>query len=147
MNAGSGNDPGIFRARARSTHQHGGGPSSGHRLDGGPNLDYIRTVIEPEVDMKEVQVSDGIVPLGEFRAQAAKLLKRLAESGQPMVITQNGRPAGVLVSPQEFDRIQERQRFLESIAAGLADAESGRTLTTVELRERLRAWRSDRADR
>ena len=97
--------------------------------------------------MKEVQVSDGIVPLGEFKAQAAKLLKRLAESGQPMVITQNGRPAGVLVSPQEFDRIQERQRFLESIAAGLADAESGRTMTTVELRERLRAWRSDRAER
>ena len=33
-----------------------------------------------------------------------------------MVITQNGRAAGVLVSPREFDRIQERQRFLESMA-------------------------------
>ena len=96
--------------------------------------------------MKEVQISDGIVPLGEFKAQAARLLKRIAESGQPMVITQNGRPAGVLLSPQEYDRIQERQRFLESIAAGLADAESGRTVTTLELRERLRAWRSDRDD-
>ncbi len=39
-----------------------------------------------------------------------------------MVITQNGRPAGVLLSPREYDRMQERQRFLESIAAGLADA-------------------------
>jgi len=67
--------------------------------------------------MKEVQISDGIVPLGEFKAQAAKLLKRIGESGQPMVITQNGRPAGVLLSPREYDRIQERQRFLESIAA------------------------------
>ncbi len=91
--------------------------------------------------MKDVQISDGIVPLGEFKAQAAKLLKRIGESGQPMVITQNGRPAGVLLSPREYDRIQERQRFLESIAAGLADAESGRTM---ELRERLRGWRSDR---
>lgn len=96
--------------------------------------------------MKEVQISDGIVPLGEFKAQAAKLLKRIGESGQPMVITQNGRPAGVLLSPQEYDRMQERQRFLESIAAGLADAESGRTMPTMELRERLRAWRSDRDD-
>ena len=94
--------------------------------------------------MKEVQISDGIVPLGEFKAQAAKLLKRIGESGQPMVITQNGRPTGVLMSPQEYDRMQERQRFLESIAAGLADAESGRTMTTVELRERLQAWRNDR---
>ena len=96
--------------------------------------------------MKEVQISDGIVPLGEFKAQAAKLLRRIGESGQPMVITQNGRPAGVLLSPREYDRMQERQRFLESIAAGLADAESGRTMNTVELRERLHAWRSDRDD-
>jgi prevent-host-death family protein len=96
--------------------------------------------------VKEVQISDGIVPLGEFKAQAAKLLRRIGESGQPMVITQNGRPAGVLLSPREYDRMQERQRFLESIAAGLADAESGRTMNTVELRERLHAWRSDRDD-
>jgi prevent-host-death family protein len=94
--------------------------------------------------VKAVQISDGIVPLGEFKAQAAKLLKRIGESGQPMVITQNGPPAGVLVSPREYDRMQERQRFLESIAAGLADTESGGTMTTMELRERLRAWRSDR---
>ena len=95
--------------------------------------------------MKEVQVSNGIVPLGEFKAQAAKLLRRLEESGEPMVITQNGRPAGVLLSPKEFDLIQERQRFLESVAAGLADAEAGRVIDTAELRKRLRAWRSEHA--
>jgi prevent-host-death family protein len=95
--------------------------------------------------MKEVQIADGIVPLGEFKAQAAKLLKRVGESGEPMVITQNGRPAGVLVSPKEYDRIVERQRFLESIAAGLADAEAGRVIDTAELRKRLQAWRTTRA--
>ena len=93
--------------------------------------------------MKEVQIQDGIVPLGEFKAQAARLLKRIGESGKPMVITQNGRPAGVILSPREYDRIKERQRFLESIAAGLSDAEAGRTMSTMELRERLHAWRRD----
>jgi prevent-host-death family protein len=95
--------------------------------------------------VKEVQIADGIVPLGEFKAQAAKFLKRLAQSREPMVITQNGRPAGVLVAPSELDRMQERQRFLESIAAGLADAESGRVFETEELRRRLRARRAERA--
>jgi prevent-host-death family protein len=94
--------------------------------------------------MKEVQISDGIVPLGEFKAQAARLLRRLGESGEPMVITQNGRPVGVLVSPKEYDRIVERQRFLESIAAGLADAEAGRVIDTTELRKRLHTWRAER---
>ena len=97
--------------------------------------------------MKELQISDGIVPLGEFKAQAAKVLKRLADSDEPVVITQNGRPAGVLLSPREFDRLQERQRFLESIAAGLADAEAGRVVGTTELRERLQAWRTERTPR
>jgi len=64
-----------------------------------------------------------------------------------MVITQNGRPAGVLFSPHEYDRMQERQRLLESIAAGLADGEADRVMTTTELRERLRAWRTDRDER
>ena len=73
--------------------------------------------------VKEIQISDGIVPLGEFKAQAAKLLKRIGESGQPMVITQNGRPAGVLLSPREYDRMQKRQRFLESIAARPPDVQ------------------------
>jgi len=94
--------------------------------------------------VKDIQVSDGIVPLGEFKAQAAKLLKRLEESGEPVVITQNGRPAGVLLSPREYDRIQEQQRLLEFIAAGLADAEAGRVITTTDLRERLNAWRAER---
>jgi prevent-host-death family protein len=94
--------------------------------------------------VKEVQVSEGIVPLGEFKARAAQFLKRLADSDAPMVITQNGRPAGVLLSPTEFDRLQDHHRLLESIVAGLADAESGRIIDTKELRERLRAWRSER---
>jgi prevent-host-death family protein len=93
--------------------------------------------------MKKVHMTDRIVPLAEFRAQAAKLLKRLGASGKPIVITQNGRPAGVLLSPREFDRIQERERFLESIAAGLADAEAGNVIGTAELKKRLRSERRE----
>jgi predicted transcriptional regulator len=40
--------------------------------------------------------------------------------------------------------MQERERLLASIAAGLADAESGRVMNSTELREQLRGWRADR---
>jgi prevent-host-death family protein len=87
--------------------------------------------------MRALKVAEDIVPVGEFKGQAARWLRHAAESGQPVVITQNGKPAGVLVSPSEYDRLTERQRFLESVALGLADAETGRTMNTKELLRRL----------
>ena len=39
----------------------------------------------------------------------------------------------------EYDRLQERERFLESVAAGFSDAEAGRMMSTAELRKRLAA--------
>lgn len=106
-------------------------------------MDRTRFVLEFRAEsdhgeaMKPLRVSRDIVPVGEFKGQAGRWLRRASESGQPIVITQNGRPAGVLVSATEFDRMIERQRFLESVAGGIADADAGRTMGTAELRRRL----------
>jgi prevent-host-death family protein len=90
--------------------------------------------------MKNLRAED-VVPIGEFKGQAARWLRRMGETGQPVLITQNGKPAAVLMSPGEFDRIVERQRLLDDISAGLADIEAGRTFTTAEVRKALRMRR------
>jgi antitoxin YefM len=95
--------------------------------------------------MKQLLVAEDIVPIGQFKGQAARWLKRVNETGQAVVITQNGKPAAVLLSPGEFDALQERHRFLESIAMGLADAEAGRVMGTPELKRRLRLHRTRRS--
>lgn len=92
--------------------------------------------------MRAIKVAEDIVPVGRFKAQTARWLRHAAESGQPVIITQNGKPAGVLVSPTEYDRLTERERFLESVALGLADAEAGRTMATKDLLRRLEERRS-----
>jgi len=76
--------------------------------------------------MRSLRVSEDIVPVSDFKAQASEWLRRIGESGQPLVITQNGKPAGVLLSPQSFDSLMERARFLAAVEEGLADAEAGR---------------------
>jgi PHD/YefM family antitoxin component YafN of YafNO toxin-antitoxin module len=53
------------------------------------------------------------------------------------VITQHGRPAGVLLAPEEYDRLREHDRFVSSVYEGLTDAEAGRTITDEALGERL----------
>lgn len=87
--------------------------------------------------MKPLRVSEGIVPIAQFKSQAPHWFEHIAASGQPVVITLNGKPAGVLLSPSEFDRIQERERFLASVAAGVADANAGRVMSSAALRKRL----------
>lgn len=87
--------------------------------------------------MKSIQVSEDILPLGEFKTHASRILRRLKESKRPIVITQNGKPAGVLITPAEFDRLEERQRFLSAVQEGLADSENERVLSDQELGQEL----------
>jgi len=87
--------------------------------------------------MKNINVSNDIVPIGEFKSGLSKWLKNIQRSGQHLVITQNGRPAGVLLSPAEYDELMHKQAFIESVNRGLADIESGSTYTTEEIRNEL----------
>jgi antitoxin YefM len=89
--------------------------------------------------MRPVRVSEDFVPVSEFKAQAAEWLRKAAASGAPVVVTQNGRPAGVLLSPQAFDALTERARFVEAVEAGLADSEAGRVHSHDEVRRAMKA--------
>lgn len=89
--------------------------------------------------MKAIKVSQDVVTLAEFKSQAPALLDKVNASAQPLLITQNGKPAGVLLSPAEFDRIQEQEtaRFMASVNQGLEDADNGRVLTSKEVKAKL----------
>jgi prevent-host-death family protein len=63
--------------------------------------------------MRALRISQEIVPVSDFKAQAADWLRRVADSGQPLVITQNGKAAGVLLSPARFDELTEQARFVQ----------------------------------
>lgn len=88
--------------------------------------------------MRAVRVSQDIVPVTDFKARASEWLRRLADSDHPLVITQNGKPAAVLLSPRAFDALVERGRFLAAIDEGLADAEAGRVRPHREVAAELR---------
>ncbi len=87
--------------------------------------------------MAYLHVSQDILPLGEFKTQASRVLRRVREQGRPIVITQNGRPAGVLLSPEEFDRLTARERFMTAVTTGLADVEAGRVLEDEDVEREL----------
>lgn len=83
--------------------------------------------------MAELRVSENIVPMSEFKARAREWLGRISRSDAPVVITQNGRAAGVLLSPKAYDLLTERARFVAAVEEGLADAEAGRLVSHKEV--------------
>ncbi len=87
--------------------------------------------------MKNISVSSDIIPVGQFKSSLAKYLKDLQVRKNSLIITQNGKPAGVLISPKEFDKLRETKLFIDSISRGLADSEKGEVLTTLQLKKEL----------
>jgi antitoxin YefM len=93
--------------------------------------------------MKQLRIADGIVPLGEFKAKASALIRNLHEQSTTIVITQNGRPAAVVMTPEEYDRLHDERQYLETVAAGLSDAVAGRTVEHSKVAAWLATWGTD----
>jgi len=66
-----------------------------------------------------------IVPISELRSDAAGVIKRAAASQDPVVITQRGRAAAVMVSAQSYERTQHELEILRLLARGEAEIEAG----------------------
>lgn len=87
--------------------------------------------------MKAIRPSD-IVPIGVFKNQTASWLQRARTSGHPVVITQNGKTAGILLSPTEYERIQYDEALAASVDRGFAELDAGEGISTDELERRLK---------
>ncbi len=94
--------------------------------------------------MNNLNVSNDIIPIGDFKINISKYFRNVQNSGHPLIITQNGRPAGVLISPAEYDELVHKRSFLESVNRGLSDIESGAVYSAGELKEELKNRRAKR---
>jgi len=82
-------------------------------------------------------ISTDIIPIGEFKAKMTKWLNTVKDKGHPLVITQNGKPAAVVLSPQEFDNLNYSSKFISSVNQGIQDIESGNVYNSKDLRAEL----------
>ena len=78
--------------------------------------------------MTELQIAEDILPLGQFKANASALLKGMNSTHRAIVITQKGKPIAVVVSPAEYDRLNEQSRFIAAVRQGLEDEQAGRLI-------------------
>ena len=67
-----------------------------------------------------------IIPVTDLRQDAAAALRRVKSSRQPVVITQRGRAAAVLLSLEAYERSEHERQLLHLLARGEQEITAGR---------------------
>ena len=75
-----------------------------------------------------------------LKRRATRILADLHESGDPILITEHGRPSAYLVDVSRYELMQSRMKILEGIARGERAILDGRTVTHSEAKRRLSKW-------
>jgi len=89
--------------------------------------------------MRPIQISNDVVSIGDLKVQASRLLRRINENRRPIVITQHGKPAAVMLTTEDYDRLAEHVRFIDAVQEGLAESEKGNLVGDDELDRELDA--------
>ncbi len=67
-----------------------------------------------------------IIPITDLRQDAAAALKRVKASREPVVITQRGRAAAVLLSMESYERGEHERELLHLLAKGEQEIAAGK---------------------
>ena len=66
-----------------------------------------------------------IVPITDLRQDSSAVLKRIRSSREPVIITQRGRAAAVLLSVEEYERTEKERQILLLLARGEKEIDQG----------------------
>lgn len=76
-----------------------------------------------------VRFSQDVVPLGDMKVNPGRVVRRIDETGRPVLLTSHGRGVAVVQALGEFEAAQEERDFMRAVVAGLADVEAGRVMS------------------
>ena len=85
-----------------------------------------------------------IVPISELQSQARRIVKGVKETGDPVIITQRGRPAALLINYEDYEGLvatleeMSQPDWRERLAEAERDSRAGKG---IEL-EQFKAQRS-----
>jgi prevent-host-death family protein len=80
-----------------------------------------------------------VKPITYLKSSTAEAVRRVSESGQPMVITQNGEAKAVLVDYESYHQWQETIALLKLLSLSEADARAHGTISNRDAFKSFRA--------
>lgn len=93
-----------------------------------------------------MNLKEAIEPVTVLKTKSAELIRKAHESGQPIVITQNGKATAVLQDVTSYQRQREALLLLKFLARGDRDARQGNLLSDADadrhFRDKLAAMKT-----
>jgi prevent-host-death family protein len=88
-----------------------------------------------------MKYSDQIKPISYLKANTAEILRRIAERGEPLVITQNGVAKAVVQDIATYEQMQETMALLKILALGKRQIQEGKVVSDKVAIKRLRKFK------
>jgi prevent-host-death family protein len=82
-----------------------------------------------------------IQSLTDFKKNMSDLIKQLRQTGEPVVLTINGKAELIVQDAASYQKLREtaeEARILEGIRQGIEDRSAGRTITLDEFKKHAR---------
>ncbi|MDE2060479.1 MAG: type II toxin-antitoxin system Phd/YefM family antitoxin [candidate division NC10 bacterium] len=67
-----------------------------------------------------------IIPITDLRQDAARVLKRVQDTKEPVIITQRGRAAAVMLSTAAYEKAEHDRQLLRLLARGDKEIAAGK---------------------
>jgi prevent-host-death family protein len=85
----------------------------------------LMLVLKVVLEVTSMAKIPNIVPITDLRQDATSIVKRVTSSREPLVITQRGRAAAVMVSMEAYEHTQHELEILRLLARGEKEIEAG----------------------
>ncbi len=89
--------------------------------------------------MQRLHLDKDIKPLSEFRANAATLVQNLRDTKRPLVLTQRGRSAAVLLDVGEYERLLDELELARDVRVAEKQLDAGEGIDHEAAREHVLA--------
>ena len=87
--------------------------------------------------MQRINLDTDIRPLSDFRANVASIIEEIKRTKRPVVLTQHGRSAAVMIDVGEYERILDKLELLSDIQIAENQLESGKGLRHEQAKKQI----------
>ena len=137
------NDAVALRATASARAERSVPLSSGRSvlknipIDAQDEVRYNVQNLTRGASMQRLRIDRDIRSMTEFRTGIASFLKQVHDTKRPLIITQHGKGAAVLLDVGEYESMQEKLELLKDIQTSVSQIENGEGIAHENAKEMI----------